>query len=78
MHIGGHEVVTATRSTLLHWTKYGKQQVANIGQSAAQNIHPMRKYRVSPALASAHSRESRSRLEHREGKLKQRLLVSLC
>ena len=58
MHIGGHEVVTATRSTLLHWTKYGKQQVANIGQSAAQNIHPHEKVQSEPcACLSPLSRE---------------------
>ena len=79
MHIGGHEVVTATRSTLMHWTKYGKQQAANIGQSAAQNIDPHEKVQSEPcACLSLLDLESRSRLEHREGKLKQRLLVSLC
>lgn len=48
MYIGGHEVVTATRPTLLHWTKYGKQQMANIGPSAAQNIHPHEKVQSEP------------------------------
>lgn len=58
MYIGGHKVVTATRSSLLHWTKYGKQQMANIGQSAAQNIHPHEKVQSEPyACLSVLSRE---------------------
>lgn len=48
MYIGGHEVVTATRYTLLPWTKYVKQQMANIGQSAAQNIDPHEKVQSEP------------------------------
>lgn len=74
MYIGGHEVVTATRSPscITNVSTNGKHWAP-----AAQNIHPHEKG-VSPMLASACSLESRSSLEHREGKLKQRLQASLC